>query len=93
MAYLINHYEWMTGKEWISMPRVMVNTGKGYKDFEAESKLIYHTANMIKLGDTVSCEHYPRDPKRGKGTTWGREWIARIVNPSRSKTHVLLTYP
>ena len=37
---LIN-YEWMTGKEWISMPRVMVNTGKGYKDFEAESKLIY----------------------------------------------------
>ena len=34
------NYEWMTGKEWISMPGVMVNTGKGYKDFEAESKLI-----------------------------------------------------
>ena len=36
---------------------------------------------MIKLGDTVShVPYYPRDPKRGKGTTWGREWIARIVN-------------
>ena len=40
MAYHHINHEWMTGKEWISMPGVMVNTGKGYKDFEAENKPI-----------------------------------------------------
>ena len=79
--YDINHYEWMTGQEWISMPGVKVDTGVGYDVFEAENKLIYHAANMIKLGDTILCSQpYPGDTKRGKGTTWGREWISRIVN-------------
>ena len=35
------------------------------------------------------CSHYPRDPKRGKGTTWGREWIARIVNPLYPNTRFI----
>lgn len=79
--YDINHYEWMTGQEWISMPGVKVDTGVGYNKFEAENKLIYHAANMIKLGDTVLCSQpWAGDKQRGKGTTWGKEWIARMVN-------------
>ena len=41
MAYYdINHYEWMTGQEWISMPGVMINTGQDYTNFESGSSVI-----------------------------------------------------
>jgi len=78
--YRENTTNWLIDGDWLSMPGVMVNTGQKYIDFEQDLKLIYHAANMIKLGDVVLCSQpYQRHDERGKGTNYGRAWIERIT--------------
>ena len=58
----------------------MVETGKGYDEYVAEQRVLYHAANMIKCGDTILfSQPYEGDNKRGRGTNLGKEWMQREI--------------
>jgi len=81
LAYYDHVVEWFKqGADWISMPGCMVETGKGYDEYVAEQRVLYHAANMIKCGDTILfSQPYEGDNKRGRGTNLGKEWMQREI--------------
>ena len=82
LAYYDSVVEWFKqGADWVSMPGVMVESGKKYDHFVDRQRVLYHAANMIKCGNTVlfSCA-YEEDNKRGKGTLLGKEWMKREIS-------------
>ena len=81
LAYYNHCSKWFSeGADWVSMPGVMVQSGKNYDYFVEQGRLLYHAANMIKCGNTVLfSQPYEGDTKRGKGTVKGRDWIQREI--------------
>lgn len=91
LAYYDHIVEWFReGADWISMPSVMVESGKGYDHYVERNRVLYHAANMIKCGNTVlfSCA-YEEDNKRGKGTLLGKEWMKREISKRYPGTRFL----
>ena len=81
LAYYEHTSKWFEeGADWISMPGVMVESGKGYDYFSENRRVFYHAANMIKCGKHILfSQPYEGDNKKGKGTMLGREWIRREI--------------
>ena len=81
LAYYDHCSKWFgEGAGWVSMPGVMVESGKKYDYFVDNRRVLYHAANMIKCGNHVLfSQPYEGDNKRGKGTVLGREWIQREI--------------
>lgn len=81
LAYYDHCAKWFSeGADWVSMPGVLVESGKKYDYFVDNRRVLYHAANMIKCGNTILfSQPYEGDNKRGKGTVMGREWIQREI--------------
>ena len=81
LAYYDHCSQWFReGADWVSMPGVLVESGKKYDHFVENHRLLYHAANMIKCGRHILfSQPYEGDNKRGRGTALGREWIQREI--------------
>lgn len=91
LAYYDHCSKWFRdGADWVSMPGVLVESGKKYDYFVDQNRVIFHAANMIKCGNTILfSQPYEGDNKRGRGTALGREWIQREISLRYPNTRYL----
>lgn len=66
------------GRNLISMPRPLLSEdNKSYKQLEGQ--ILYHSANMLKIGDAILYSVPYGDGRPGKGTYAGIDWIKRNI--------------
>ena len=66
------------GRNLISMPSPLLsNDNKSYKQLEGQ--ILYHSANLLKIGDAILYSIPYGDGRPGKGTYAGIEWIKRNI--------------